>query len=178
MTVRTGPNLPPQGTPGIFDPRNPTLVPNFDLSVASANGTVDHVSPASYFVSNPRGDAAATALFGGTVTTGDELTLVVTNNILAGERYGSLQPAEIAHTYTTVSGDTVDTIAEAMADLFNDDPLAQAAGLRCDTSGASVTFRWGGPGGNFAALTADLETDTIQVGGTHTAGDTLNVLFT
>ena len=170
------PNVPLSGTPGVFDPRNPTLIPNVDRAVANGN-TVDLESPATFLKNNPRGDAAASVAFGGTVTIGDELTLVVSSPALAGPA-SLLSPAEISHTYTTVSGDNLDTIAEALADLFNDDSNAQAYGLRADPTDAGIVFRWNGPVGNFASLVALFDPDTIQVGGTRTAGDTLNVMFT
>ena len=63
--------IPPAGTPGVFDPRNPTLIPNFDRNVAQNRGsddpsTINHSSPAGYLQANPRANATATATIAGT----------------------------------------------------------------------------------------------------------------
>ncbi len=172
-------DIPLQGTPGLFDPRNPTLLPNFDVPTV-AGDTLGLSSPAAFLAANPRADATATATIGGTITTDDEVTLVVTNPIFGQPRFGSLSPAEISHTYTAISSDTTATVAEGLADLFNDDPVAQAAGLRADvggTDGNVITFSHSGPIGNFSTLVKLFSPDLITIGGTATATDTLNVLF-
>lgn len=168
--------LPPQGTPGRFDPRNPTLIPNFDRnSVKGADNsmppTVNHASPAGFLAANPRTNATAVATIGGSVTTGDEVTLVLTNPTFPG--------GLISHAYTTVGGDTLDTVADALADLFNDDPVAAGADIELDVAGAVITINHGGPIGNFTVASAPIsEPSTITVGGTARTGDTINVLFT
>jgi hypothetical protein len=161
--------LPPQGTPGIFDPRNPTLVPNFNRSVA--NGvTVDHQSPRGAVDAEARADAQATATIGGTVTTGDEITLEVFN--------GTFPNGYISHTYTTVAGDTVTTIAENLADLFDLDPAADRVNLTATAVGAVVTINQNGPIGNLSTLTSPLSAPSkITVGGTALTGDQIAVLF-
>lgn len=170
-----------QGTPGVFDPRNPTLLPNFDSIVASGSGTNDRESPAVFLQNNPRTDATATATIGGTITTNDEITIVAANGIFGGSYYGGLQPAQLSHTVKAGAGDTVGTIAEALAAAFNDDVVAQAVGLHADVGGASgavITFRHNGPVGNFTTLSAPTEQpSTITVGGTALTGDQFAVLF-
>lgn len=149
--------LPAAGRPGIFDPRNPTLVPNFDLPYAE-NGTVGLQSPALFLKNNPRTDATAEATIGGTITAGNTVTLTVTHGLLPG---GSLSV-----TYTVLSTDTVDTIAEALAGLINDSAAAQGANLRADSAAAVVTLRWNGPVGNFAVLsesTSGGATETVTL---------------
>jgi hypothetical protein len=167
-------SIPLGGTPGIFDPRNPTLLPNFDKSVASGSGTIDHDSPAAFLAANPRVNATATATIGGSVTTGDILTLELANNLFPS--------GLISHTYTATSSDTIGTIAEAFAKLFNDDANAQAFGVEVDaggTSGAVLTFNHPGPVGNFSVLSAPVgEPSKITITGTATNGDTIYALFT
>jgi hypothetical protein len=177
-------NIPPQGNPGIFDARNPTLLPNFDVAVAPAaakNGgvaTVGLSSPQGFLNDNPRVDATATATISDSATTGDILTLQVANAILGGSRFG-LNPASIAHTYTVLSTDSITNIAEALADLFNDDVFAQEIDLRADVTGTTITFRQPGLVGNLSVLSAPPgEPSKITVGGTALTGDTLAVLFT
>lgn len=177
--VASNQNIPPQGTPGILDPRNPTLLPNFDRQVASGAGTVDHESPALFLQNNPRVDATATATIGGTITAGDELTIVISNGLLANPYFGALIPSEIGLEYTVQSGDSVDTIAEAFADLVNDNAVLQKLGVRADVAGAVVTIRHSGPAGNFTGLSAPTEGPAkITIGGTALTGDELAAFFT
>jgi hypothetical protein len=170
--------LPPQGTPGIADFRNPTLIPNFDRNSVKGDGstnngisTVNHSSPAGFLAANPRAPAQATATIGGTFTLGDEVTLEMLNGVFPG--------GYISHTYTTVAGDTPTTVAEALADLFNDDPVAAGFDVEVDVAGSVLTFNQNGPIGNFTTLSAPLsEPSKITVGGTALTGDVLAVLFT
>src|ERR1700693_3868184 len=167
--------IPPAGTPNINDPRNPTLIPNFDRNlVGTATGpmpaSVSHSSPAAYLASNPRVNATATATIGGSVTTGDEITIEIVN--------GSFPGGLLSHTYTTVGGDTVTTIAEQLADLFNADPIAAQFDIECTLAGAVITFNQSGPIGNFTTLVSPTEAPaTITIAGTALTGDTLEALF-
>lgn len=161
--------LPPAGTPGVFDPRNPTLIPNFDRAV-SVGDTLNHQSPAQALAANPRTNATAVATIGGSVTTGDILTIEVQNPTFPG--------GLISHTYTTLGGDTADTVADSLADLFNDDAIAAQHGLRAEALGAVITFDQSGPVGNFSVLVVpNEESASITVGGTSRTGDTIEVLF-
>lgn len=181
MANSSNPFPAPQGTPGVFDPRDPTLLPNFDSPVSSGSGTLDRESPGVFLSNNPRTDATCTATIGGSVTTNDEITIVAANPVFGGSYYGNLQPAQLSHSVKAGGSDTVGTIAEALAAAFNDDVLAQAAGLRADVGGAAgavITFRHNGPVGNFTTLTAPTEQpSTITVGGTALTGDQFAVLF-
>lgn len=154
------PTIPLAGRPGVFDSRNPTLVPNFDRPVASGAGTTDSTSPAAFLAANPRVDATVTATIGGTPAAGDTVTLTVT----CGQNV-------ITHTYTVVSGDTVTTIAEGLGSLFNTDASANGLGLYTVMGGTSLSaelvFHWNGPVGNFAVLTDSLSagaTETVTLG--------------
>ena len=176
--ANTNPEIPVAGTPGIFDPRNPTLVPNFDIPVTSSTGDVTNDSPANFLVQNPRADALATATIGGTVTTGDKLALVLANPILSGNQFGGLSPAELSFEYTAGASDTVNTIAAAFADLINDNAFAQALNARADVTGAVLSVHQEGPIGNLSTLTAPLgQPSKITVGGTALTGDEFVVLF-
>lgn len=167
--------IPPQGTPGVFDGRNPTLLPNFSPAVAATAGpTLDNTSPAAFLIANPRVDATATATFGGSVTTGDKITLEVANPVLASQGFSKL-----AFSYTTLGGDTLSNIAEAFATLINDNANAEAADIRADAALAVLTLRQAGPVGNFTTIAAPTEEPaTLTVAGTAHTGDTFSALFT
>ena len=150
--------LPLQGTPGVYDPRNPTLLPNFNLNVASGS-TVDHADPQTYLTDFPRVDATVTATIGGTITATDTVALTITHTLLPS---GSLTV-----TYTVGASDTVDSIADGLADLINDSATAQNLALRADVAKAVITLRWNGPVGNFAVLTDAVTgsaTETVTLG--------------
>jgi len=176
--------MPLQGTPNVFDPRNPTLVPqpgqpNAGQATGSAGiSSLALQSPAAA-VASSRTDATALVSIGGTVTVGDELTLQVANNVFANAAFGGNPAAVIAHTYTVQAGDTIQTIADRLSNLFNDDTNAQTVGLRADNIGNNITFRHNGPVGNLSTLSAILgEPSQITIGGSATANDTLAVQFT
>lgn len=186
--VTTATRMPVQGPPpGVRNGQNPTLIPNFDKPVASAaaNGADaiggGSLTPAQYLAANPRADATATATIGGTVTTGDVLTIEVTNPILASPNFGSNAGGSISKTYTTVAGDTIGSIAEAFADLFNDDPTLSQIGFYADTggtNGAVLTAHHNGPVGNFSVLSKPTEEkSTVTIGGTALTGDSVYVNF-
>ncbi len=164
-------NAPISGTPGVFDPRNPTLVPNFDRNVSSGSDTLDHTSPALFLQENPRTDASAAATIGGTFTANDVVTVRVTHGLLPN---GFLEKS-----YTVQGGDTASVVADALTKAFNDDATAMAHGLYADVAAGAITFNWPSVIGNFAVLTgwADAAAETITIGGTATATDTLNVRF-
>src|SRR5260370_110646 len=129
--------LPPQGFPtGIFDPRNPTLIPNFYKPTTGAGIGGGLPSPADVPAAHPRVSASATATLGGTVTTGDIITLVARN--------GTFPSGLLSHSYTTVGGDTLSTIADALSNAFNDDPAAARGGLKVDAAAAVLTFQQNG----------------------------------
>lgn len=168
--------IPPAGTPGIADFRNPLLIPNFDRNlVADAADpamppTVNHASPATYLVNRPRANASATATIGGSVTTGDEVTIEMLNAVFPG--------GLISHTYTTVGGDTVTTIAEALAKLFDNDPVAAGFDITATAVGAVITFAQSGPVGNFSTLASpNAEPATVTIAGTALTGDQISILF-
>ncbi len=156
------PSFPPAGTPGIFDPRNPTLLPNFNRPVASGSGTLGYQSPASFLASNPRTDATATATIGGTVTAADTITLTVTLATLPG----GVQSV----TYAAITGDTTETIAEALATLVNENAAFQNANIYAVLGGeaapSAITVHANGPVGNFAVLSYTLSgsaTETVTI---------------
>ncbi len=147
--------LPASGTPGVFDPRNPTLIPNVHRPVvggAPGMPTMGLKSPASFLADNARADATAAITIGGTATPGDIITLVLTSTALPA---GSLSFA-----YTVASGDTVTTIAEGLAALVNADLTAQAKGIRAYLAGTNLPAKmfvaWPGPIGNFAVISRTL----------------------
>ncbi len=164
-------NAPISGTPGVFDPRNPTLIPNFDRNVSSGSGSLDHTSPALFLSENPRTDATAEVTIGGTFTAGDVATVRVAHGLLPN---GYLEKS-----YTVVGGDTASVVADALAKAFNDDATAMAHGLYADVAAGALTFNWPSVIGNFAVLSGWAEAAALEItiGGTATAADTLNVRF-
>ena len=157
--------IPLQGTPGVRDHRNPTLVPNFDLSVDSGAGTIDHQSPLLYLQNNPRADAAITATVGGTVTTGDSIGLVFGHALLPNGQLGVA--------YSAAAGDSVSNIAQKLCDAINDSTVAAALQLRADSVRGVITVHWSGPVGNFATLLGyvNAATVTLTITGSATQGD-------
>jgi hypothetical protein len=145
--------LPYQGNPGVFNYNgNPTLIPNFYPNYMNSSGTtMDAMSPAQYMANNPATAASATATIAGTITAGDTVTLKVTQPQLPG--------GSVSYTYTVVTSDTVQDVAEGLAsglDLaLTNAGAAQAYVETGDTTLASeavVTVYWTGQMGNSAVL--------------------------
>lgn len=177
-------NTPLAGTPGRGYSRNPTLLPNFDKPYASGSGTVGLLSPAAFLQANPRTNATATATIGGTVTTGDILTLELTNGVfqnVVGNIDNAPLSSIVSHSYTVLAGDTVGTIAEAFAKLFNDDSALQGFDIEVDAGGASgavLTFNHPGPIGNLSVISVPSEeTVKITIAGTALTNDALYANF-
>lgn len=177
--------IPSQGTPGRGYSRNPTLLPNFDKPVASGTGTLGLQSPAAFLQANPRVNATATATVTDTsFTTGDILTLELTNGVFQDivDLADNSPPSSIlSKTYTVVAGDSLATIAQAFAKLFNDDATAQFFGIEVDAAGASgavLTFNHPGPVGNFTVLSQPLaEGSKITMTGTALTNDAVYANF-
>lgn len=158
------PYVPPQGnTPNTRMSANPTLIPNFDKVSASGQGTFDHQNPAAYLAANPRVDASGTGTVAGTITNGDTVTVKVA---LATLPNGSATVA-----YPVVTADTATTVAEGVANAFNNSAVMQAAGLFAEMGGTGLPAQFvvhgSGPIGNFATLTATVSggaTETITFG--------------
>lgn len=149
--------IPLQGTPGVLDPRNPTLLPNTDQGVALGDNTT-LMSPADFISANPRADGSVVATLGGSVTSGDTVTLTITHPLLSG---GSL-----SHAVTAGGSDNLDTLAEALAKAFNDDAQCQALGIEVDAVGPALTFNWVGPVSQLAVLSYTLSggaTETVTL---------------
>lgn len=138
--------LPYQGRPGKFDPLSPTLIPNFYKGFMSLNGTLDYKSPAKVAQDFPQTAATATATIGGTITSGNTVTLTVSQGQFSG--------GAISGTYTVQGSDTVATVAEGVATALNE--AAESAGnpFLAEASEAVVTVSWPGPMGNTAVLSA------------------------
>lgn len=162
--------IPLQGTPGILDPRNPTLLPNFDTPYFEGS-VVANKSSAGILKSLPRADATAIATIGGSATPSDEVTLEVVNAILPG--------GLISVTYTVGASDTLDDVAAGVASLLNDNLTAQAFGIRADVAtGGIITVHHNGTVGNFSVLSSPSDEPTkITAGGTALTGDTMFVYF-
>lgn len=152
-------DIPVQGTPGVWDYRNPTLVPNLDYSTAGTQDTLTATSPAAFLALYPRANASETATIGGSATSGDTIELTFTAGTLPGGSFSV--------TYTVQSTDTLDTIAEGLADLVNATAAAIQVGLTAELGGtgesAEIVFNWNGPVGNYCLIT-----DTLSGGATET----------
>lgn len=140
----------------------PTLIPNFDRPLASGSGTVDLLDPSDYIADNPRANASATATIGGTITAADVVTLTLS--------CGTLPNESISFGYAVQSGDTVDDIANELADLINSSSTAADYGIFAEVGGhgseATVTVNWEGPVGNFAVLSYSVSgsaTETVTL---------------
>lgn len=142
--------LPYQGRIGERDLLSPTLIPNFYMPSASNQHTLDYQSPAQYLQDNPRSAASATVTIAGTVASGDKATVTLTQ--------GQLPSGSVTASYTAVSGDTADTVAEGLASALNAVIRSQlgnalVTAIYATADEAVVTIEWDGPMGNFAGLT-------------------------
>ena len=146
---------------GVYDPRQPTLLPNFNRP--SANGsTIDPESPQAFLASNPRTNASVTAVIGGTITAGDTVSLTLSSTIFAAGSYSV--------TYTVLVADDVRSIAENLAALLQNTPELVASGVFTTMGGTSneseIVVNWNGPIGNFATLTSSVTgsaTETVTI---------------
>ncbi|MBK9774265.1 MAG: LysM peptidoglycan-binding domain-containing protein [Candidatus Obscuribacter sp.] len=133
--------------------------------------------------SNRTGNQSSTvtrARFTGTVTTGNVLTITVTDSGLTG---GSK-----AINYTVQSGDTLTTIATKMAEAITVDTDLQALTVSASSNGAIISIKSTSPNvTSFAASTSGGATTAIamgvtdnfvenaSIGGTKTTGDILTI---
>lgn len=127
----------------------PTLIPNFDRPFAN-RGVVGLLDPEDYVSQHPRAAASAVATIGGTVTVGDTVTLTLT--------CGTLPGGAATFSYITATGDTIDDVANELADAINQSSEARDYDISAEIGGhgaeAAVTVNWDGPIGNFAVLSA------------------------
>jgi len=143
--------LPYQGRPGQYDPLSPTLIPNFNRPVINASGGMDMPSTQGFVNDYPRVAATALVTIGGTIAAGNTVTLTLTQ--------GQLPSGAISATYTCVTSDTVQTVAEGLVTALNTALRAANISTVWATSGsgssaleAEVIANWNGPLGNFAVL--------------------------
>ncbi len=138
--------------------QNPLLLPNFDQPF-SVNGVLSLVNPSDLapdLVANAT-PASGSVTIGGSVAQGDVVTLEVTNGVLGS--------AAVSVSYTAKSGDTVATVAAALAKAFNATQSLVRYGFWADTDGeGAVLVYQRGPVGNFTTLghsTTGSETFTV-----------------
>jgi RHS repeat-associated protein len=120
---------------------------------------------------------------GGTVTTGNTITLTVTNSALTG--------GSEAVTYTVVAGDTLSSIAANLASAVTRDSALQAAGINAAANGSVLSVKSVSPnvtsyagstsGGATETVTVDFTANFVEsvvIGGTKTTGNivTVNVI--
>lgn len=141
-------SIPLRGLRTRLDTQNPTLIPNMDLVVSSGRGTLDVMDPSDFLSRFPRTAGTVNATLGGTVTTGDTITLTVA--------LGTISGGSASWSYTTVSGDTLETIAEELAAVVNASQTAQSYGISAATGGAAAPDRlvlsMAGPVANAATI--------------------------
>jgi hypothetical protein len=124
---------------------------------------------------NQNGNAAIT--IGGTKTTGDILTITVSNLQLSG---GQTQIS-----YTVLAGDTLSTIASAIASAVSSSVSLQGIGVSATSSGTTINTTM--TGSTYTASTSGGATETlalgsniqgnstVAVGGSVTTGNTLTL---
>jgi hypothetical protein len=145
----------------IINSRNPTLLPNFSQPVANG-GSVDKTTPAGMLAEYPRTNAQLTATIGGTITTGNVFNMIFTSGAL-----GTNNPHTIS--YTVQAGDTITTVAEALAALIDADPVLSGLGITAslggDAEASEIVVLSPGPVGNFLTVShtgSDTETITFS----------------
>jgi hypothetical protein len=134
--------------------QNPLLTPNFS-QYASAGLVSIAQSPADVLAANPRVAATNAVTIGGSVTTGNTVTLTVTNPVLGGSHSVS---------YTTVAEDTVALIASHLANsltklFLNTVYQGQVFGTAV---GAVVTVNQLGPVGNHTVVTGSVSAEATE----------------
>jgi RHS repeat-associated protein len=122
----------------------------------------------------------STGTVSGTITTGDVLTFLINNSELPG---GQEQIA-----YTVLSGDTLDSIASALAAVVNGDANLTTLGITATSSSASISieqpstiYSWTESGGATEYLSFGPNNNgnvEIEVEGSITAGDILTITAT
>ncbi len=117
--------------------------------------------------------AAKTVTIGGTITADDTVSVVVTDSSVTGSPF--------TVTYTVVTGDTLTTIAAALAALIEGVGALTAVGFHAVSVGAVLSVY--APSGHTYTVGASVssgatETATTGTGSTSTAGATITALFT
>lgn len=142
-------DLPLHGSTSGNSFRNPILIPDFDQPVA-ANGVVGLMSPSQLVASNPRVAATESFVVGGTIATGDTISLEIANGVLPN--------GSVTVSYTTVAGDTLTSIAAELVNAVNTNATLQAYGIIAENGGEAapdeVILAHPGTVGNFTTFTA------------------------
>ncbi len=112
--------------------------------------------------------AKQSAKIGGTVTTGDTLTITVTDSSLSSPE---------AVTYTVRTGDTTTTIAANLAAAITADTNLQTTGVNATSNGTSISIKSASPNiTTYAQSTSVGATETITLGTNTYAWDAENRL--
>jgi hypothetical protein len=136
--------LPYQGTPGVYDTRNPTLLPQFYKPVQQG-ATISMHSPAGYAKLLPRAAASLTVTVGGTVASGNVSTITVTQ--------AQLTTGVITASYTAGASDGTTQVAEGLASALQTLFYANSIDGIVTASESVITINWNGPTGNYAVVT-------------------------
>ena len=142
---------------------HPTLVPNFYPEVVGKTGFIDQQSPAQYNANNPRANASNVVTIGGTITNGDTIQLTLSQ--------AQLPNGAISFTYTALTGQTIQDVAEGLASGLNQaiatagiSNILVVTGSTSTASEATLSVLWSGQAGNAATLTKTLSggaTETV-----------------
>lgn len=163
-----------QGTPGILNSGQPTLVPNFYDSVVNSKGGLDATSPAQMAKNFVRTNAVVTATIGGSITAGNTPTIILTHK--------QFPTGSVSYQHTVVTSETLAGVAAALSDGLDAAIAATGIALPIETSVGTTTLAsesvisllWSGPIGNSAVLsfsTLGTLTSTLSpVGGGLTGG--------
>lgn len=146
------------------------------VPISSYSTSVSGSSPTETLTAGTNTDGNVSITVGGTVTTGDVLSISVFNT--------SLSNGEETVSYTVLSGDTTSTIATGLKAAINADTHLQSLGLNATTSGAVIaiavtgtTFTQSSTGGG-ATVTLGFNNagnTTAAIGGTPASGNTITV---
>ncbi len=140
------------------------MVPNFDVSTAVGNSEVGMLSPGAAIAANPRVDATVLGTVGGTWVAGDTVAMTIKNPAVIGSPITGATA-----TYTVVTGDTDQSVAEGIASTINGLASLQSFGIFAVTSydtfanEVKVTLHHTGPVGNYTVFSA-----VVATGGTGT----------
>lgn len=136
--------------------QNPTLIPNLYAPVASS-GVITLTSPAGVISENPLTASSGHAVLSGTITTGDIITLKITNPVMG--------KAPVDVTYTVLATDTLASIGYALMAAVNGNSTLQRFGFSAefDSVNDSLYINQASGVGNFSTLADSVSGSATEV---------------
>lgn len=116
-----------------------------NLPLVNPGGLLSRPEPWNTAALGTQGQASCTVTIGGSETDDDELTFTLNST--------QLPSGSLALQMTTAGGQSINSIATALRDLINNNPLLAYLGITATVASAVVTVKWPpGPLGNHASI--------------------------